>query len=89
MTFGFRIYKTSLVRQIHWQETRHGFLLEALVKPLRLGHRIAEIPTSWTARKEGVSHNMRRTYFRYLWVGLRVRLARRSSLMVAPGPEVS
>lgn len=37
MTFAFRLYKTPVLTSIVWNESRHPFLLETLVKPLRFG----------------------------------------------------
>jgi glycosyltransferase involved in cell wall biosynthesis len=37
MTFGFRLLPTALVQSIHWQHRKHPFILETLLKPLRLG----------------------------------------------------
>ncbi|MEO7918440.1 MAG: glycosyltransferase family 2 protein, partial [Thermoanaerobaculia bacterium] len=57
MTFGFRIFPTPVVQAIRWDELRHPFLFESILKPLRLGVPVVEIPSSWTARTEGVSQN--------------------------------
>src|SRR5262249_11955120 len=37
MTYGYRIFPTRLVKSIVWEELRHPFLFETLIKPLRLG----------------------------------------------------
>ena len=57
MTYAYRIYPTKLVQSIRWEELRHPFLFEALVKPLRLGVEVIEIPLVWKARTEGESQN--------------------------------
>lgn len=81
MTFGYRIFKSELVKQIAWVELRHPFMLETLVKPLRLGASIAEIPTTWTARIEGESHNSFWRNFLYFRPGLIARFCDRQSLL--------
>jgi glycosyltransferase involved in cell wall biosynthesis len=81
MTFGYRIFKSELVKQIAWVELRHPFMLETLVKPLRLGATIAEIPTTWTARREGESHNTFWRNFLYFRPGLAARFCDRQSLL--------
>ena len=50
MTFAYRIFPTKLVQSIRWEELRHAFLFETLVKPLRLGIEVIEIPSGWKAR---------------------------------------
>ena len=57
MTYGFRIFPTDLVKSINWEELKHPFLFETLIKPLRLGIPIYEIPSRWSARSEGESQN--------------------------------
>ena len=34
MTYGFRIFPSDLVKEIKWQELKHPFLLETILKPL-------------------------------------------------------
>ncbi len=73
MTYGYRIFPTALIQSIHWTELRHPFLLETIVKPLRLGIKTIEIPTIWKARKEGESQNTFLRNFEYFKIGLQVR----------------
>lgn len=81
MTFAFRILPTKLVRSIRWEELRHAFLLETLVKPLRLGVQVIEIPSHWKARTEGKSQNTFLLNFLYFRTGLKTRFASRQSLL--------
>lgn len=81
MTFGYRVYPTKVIQSITWEELRHPFLLECLVKPLRLGVPVVEVTSIWTARIEGESQN---TFFRnfvYFRTGLKTRFAGRQSLL--------
>jgi glycosyltransferase involved in cell wall biosynthesis len=71
LTFGFRIFPTDLVRSIRWEELKHPFLFETIIKPLRLGVEVVEVPSSWRARSEGVSHNAFLTNFVYFRIGLK------------------
>ena len=85
MTFGYRIYPTRVIQRIAWEELRHPFLLECLIKPLRLGTPVIEVTSVWTARIEGESQN---TFFRnfvYFRTGIKTRFANRKSLLK---PEV-
>ena len=81
MTFGYRILPTHLTREIEWEELRHPFVLETIVKPLRLGVPVVEVPTSWTARVEGESVNPFMRNFEYFRPGLRVRFMSRASIL--------
>lgn len=83
MTFGYRILPTHLTKTIRWEELRHPFVLETIVKPLRLGVRVVEVPTSWTARVEGESVNTFMRTFEYFRPGLRVRFMRRDAILAA------
>ena len=82
MTFGFRILPTQLVRAIRWEELRHPFNLECIVKPLRLGVPVSEIPTTWYARIEGESQNPFFRNFEYFRIGFKVRFASRKSFLL-------
>jgi hypothetical protein len=81
LTFGYRLFPTALVQAIAWQELRHAFLFETLVKPLRLGVPVIEVPSRWTARTEGRSSNSFARNVCYLRTGLAVRFADRASLL--------
>lgn len=86
MTFGFRIMPASVTRAIRWEELRHPFNLESIIKPLRLGVPAREIPSVWHARIEGESQNPFFRNFEYFRIGLKVRFASKSSLL-NPAPS--
>jgi glycosyltransferase involved in cell wall biosynthesis len=71
LTFAYRIFPTSLVQSIRWEELKHPFLFETIIKPLRLGVEVVEVASSWRARTEGVSHNTFLTNFVYFRIGLK------------------
>lgn len=81
LTYGYRLFPTALLKKIRWEELRHPFLLETIVKPLRLGIKVKEIPTTWKPRSEGGSQNTFFRNFLYFGLGLRVRFARREELL--------
>lgn len=81
MTFGFRIMPTKLALAIQWEEVRHPFNLESIIKPLRLGITAREIPTVWRARIEGESQNPFFRNFEYFRIGLKARFARKKSFL--------
>lgn len=84
MTFGFRLYRATELRRYDWGETGHAFFFEALVKPLRGGARVAEVPTGWRRRREGASHMSIREYLRYFKTGLLTRWRPLQALLAAP-----
>jgi hypothetical protein len=81
LTFGYRIFPTKLVQSIQWEDLRHSFLFETLVKPLRLGVPVIEVPSNWHARIEGESQNPFFRNFEYFKIGLRTRFASRESIL--------
>ena len=91
MTYGYRILPAELARAIQWEETRHPFNLESIVKPLRLGVPIVEIPSVWHARVEGKSHNPFFRNFEYFRVALKSRFMRPEAMLkpLAPAPARS
>ena len=81
MTFGYRLLPTKLVQAIQWEELRHPFNLETVVKPLRLGVPVTEISTTWHARIEGESQNPFFRNFEFFKTGLLTRFASRHSIL--------
>lgn len=80
-TFGYRLFPTSLVQAITWEGLRHDFLLETMLKPLRLQVEVVEVPTFWTPRKEGVSQNSLATQAWYIWSLVANRFKPRASIL--------
>ena len=81
MTYGYRLLPTRLVQAIEWEELRHPFNLETIVKPLRLGVATTEIPSTWYARVEGESQNPFFRNFEYFGIGFKVRFMRPASIL--------
>jgi len=81
MTYGYRILPTKLARAIRWEELRHPFNLESIVKPLRLGVPFVEVPSAWHPRMEGAASNPFFRNFAYFRIGLKTRFARKKSLL--------
>lgn len=82
MTFGYRLFPRSLVQAIDWQEVRHPFFLETIVKPLRLGVDVKEVPSLWVARIEGESQNPFFRNFLYFKVGVLTRFVSPAQLLI-------
>jgi len=75
LTYAYRLYRREVLDGIAWEELKHPFLLECLVKPLRRGARVTEIPCRWRARTEGTSANTLLETFKYLRIAFKARLA--------------
>lgn len=87
LTYGYRLLPTALVQTIAWEELRHPFLFETLLKPLRLGIRVVEVPSTWKVRQEGESQNSLWRTFPYFWTGFRVRFMPRARMLKGTGRE--
>ncbi len=81
LTYAYRAYRTDVLKNIRWEETRFPFLFETIVKPLRLGYKIVEINAPWAARTEGVSHNSIPQTLAYIRTGMRVRFMRKRAMV--------
>lgn len=81
LTFGYRLFPTNLVQSIHWDGEHHDFLLETILKPIRLGVPVIELPTSWQPRDEGKSQNSLRRQIEYIRMLLRCRLIKRELIL--------
>ena len=55
ITFGYKLIRTEVLRQIPWEYGTHEFCAELILRPLRLGYTAAEVPTRWVKRPEGDS----------------------------------
>jgi glycosyltransferase involved in cell wall biosynthesis len=88
LTFGYRIWRTETLRGHQWQELRHPFLIECLLRPLRQGANSKEISVKWEARKEGESHNPFWRNFLYFRIALKLRWQAKNRLPAAPVAQV-
>lgn len=75
LTYAFRLMDARLAKSIRWESDGHAFALEALLKPLRLGVHIEEVPTKWVKRTEGESKSTFFSYGRFLLMALKVRFS--------------
>jgi hypothetical protein len=73
LTYGFRLFPTQIIKNIEWSELRHAFLLESILKPLKMKVDIIEIPTKWSARTEGVSQNSFMLNFIYIKTAFKIK----------------
>ena len=75
LTYGFKLMRSELVRNISWEAIYQEIGCETTLKTIRLGFPVAEVPTTWRARVEGRSTNNFARNFRY--VGMAVSILAR------------
>jgi glycosyltransferase involved in cell wall biosynthesis len=80
LTFAYRLYRRSILTGMVWEELKHPFLLECLVKPIRGGAHIKEVPCVWRARSEAVSSNTLLDTFKYLKIAVTSRFISKTNL---------
>ena len=73
ITYGYRIFPSNIVKKISWEELKHPFFLETILKPIKLKTNIIEIPSGWKARTEGESQNNFMANFLYIKTALRIK----------------
>jgi glycosyltransferase involved in cell wall biosynthesis len=76
LTFAYRLYRREALEGICWEQLHHPFLLECLLKPLRLGARVVEVPCRWRGRTEGESAGSFRSMLQYVPLAVHVRFMR-------------
>ena len=67
-TFAYRIYPRKILSKFEISELRHGFALETILKPIKLGYKVINFPTKWKARTEGAPTSSIFTYYSFLKV---------------------
>ena len=73
ITYGYRIFPSNIVKKILWEELKHPFFLETILKPIKLKTNIIEIASGWKARTEGESQNNFMANFLYIKTALRIK----------------
>jgi len=81
LTYAYRAYRTDKLKKIRWEEMQFPFLFESIVKPLRLGYRVTEVPAPWRVRPEGISHNSFKQTLDYARIGIRVRFQKKTKML--------
>lgn len=72
LTFAFKIGTSRLFRAFDWEGTGHELAMETTLRPILAGYRVAEIPTRWEGRDEGVSHHRYSRNLRHLTLAARL-----------------
>jgi len=87
LTFAYRLYRREVLAGIRWEKLGFSFQLECLLKPLRLGARVAEVPCRWRSRRQGTSAGSFRQMCAYVPLALRIRLLPKSRLRIRNQPN--
>jgi dolichol-phosphate mannosyltransferase len=66
ITFGYKLIRSEILRQVNWQYGTHEFCAELILRPLRLGYKASEIPTRWVKRPAGDSKMTFMRNFRFV-----------------------
>ena len=81
MTTPYQIVPTELYRSIAFEHEDFPFMLEMVLKPLRLGYRFLEIPSNCYGRKEGKSSNSFRQTAGFLPVAIHIRFMKKEKIL--------
>lgn len=81
-TIPVQIAPAKLYKSIRFEEIGFPFLLEMVLKPIRLGYNFTETPTNCYSRKEGKSSNSFMQTAAYLRVALHVRFMKKADIVL-------
>jgi dolichol-phosphate mannosyltransferase len=93
ITFGYKLIRSEVLRQVNWEYGTHEFCAELLLRPLRLGYTAVEVPTQWVKRPEGDSKMTFMRNFRFVSAAWHIFLSCRPNAFppaahVEPGAAV-
>lgn len=81
-TIPVQIAPSELYKSIKFEEIGFPFLLEMVLKPIRLGYKFKELPTNCYPRKDGKSSNSAKQIFSYLKVALHIRFMPKKDILL-------
>ena len=82
ITFGYKLVRTEVLREIQWEYGQHEFCAELLLKPIRVGYKAVEVSTKWVKRPEGESKNTFFRNFKFASAAWKIRFADPQSFKV-------
>ena len=80
-TIPFQIAPTQLLRSINFEETSFALFMELVLKPVRLGCKIKELPSDCRERTQGKSSNSFATIPLYLKTALHIRFMPKDKIL--------
>lgn len=81
-TIPVQIAPSELYKSIRFEEVGFPFLLEMVLKPIRLGYKFHELPTNCYPRKDGKSSNSAKQTLSYLKVALHIRFMPKRDILL-------
>lgn len=81
-TIPVQIAPSELYKSIRFEEEGFPFLLEMVLKPIRLGYKFRELPTNCYPRKDGKSSNSAKQTLSYLKVALHIRFMPKRDILL-------
>lgn len=81
-TIPVQIAPSELYKSIKFEEIGFPFLLEMVLKPIRLGYKFTETPTNCYSRKEGKSSNSFMQTADYLRIALHIRFMKKEDILL-------
>lgn len=81
-TIPVQIAPSELYKSIRFERTDFAFLLEMVLKPIRLGYKFKEYPTNCYPRTDGKSSNSAKQIFSYLRVALHIRFMPKKDILL-------
>lgn len=72
LTYGFKLMRAKLARDVEWSSTLHEIGCETTLRPIRAGYPAGQVGTKWRARVAGKSTNNPWRNFRYVAMALRI-----------------
>jgi dolichol-phosphate mannosyltransferase len=72
LTLGFKLGRADVFKSMPWRAQFHEIACETTLRVIRAGYSVGEVPTVWRCRTEGVSKNLFRRNFRYVWMAFAI-----------------
>lgn len=74
LTYGYKLVDVNILKRFKWEGRSHEIAMETTLRPLKAGYRIAEVPSIWRKRQEGVSKITTWKRFGYVPFALKIWL---------------
>jgi len=87
LTFGYNLIRTSVLQRIRWQAQKHEITTEMVLKALKLGYHLEEIPVIWKRRNEGKSALVLVRYLYYPLIAVAIFLCPKKHLYATAAPS--
>ena len=81
LTTPYQIVPAELYKSIRYENEDFPFMLEMLLKPLRLGYRFKEIPSNCYGRKQGRSNNSILQTAAFLPTAIHIRFMKKEQIL--------